>query len=102
LEVYSEFVEQFGIDLLWLFTPIFLQKPQRLFHADIARDRADTQALTWIGAGGINKLRNFAAIAVAGHNGLLDLLWSWDAENDTQIRRAIRFLFRRPLFGFQE
>jgi hypothetical protein len=77
------------------------QKSQHLFHANIGPDRADTQALTFGSRNGKYKLRNFVAIAEALHKGLLPLLRSWDVENYTQIRGAIRLLFRSPLFAFQ-
>ena len=88
-------------DRLLLCTAILSQKAQRLFHANIGRDRADTHALTFVSGNGPHKLSDSIAIAETLHKGLLPLLWSWNAENNTQIRWAIRFLFCRPLFAFR-
>jgi ABC-type iron transport system FetAB ATPase subunit len=65
-----------------MFMPMLSQESQGLFHANIGRDRTDAQALTFVSGSGKNKLRNSVAIADAPDKGPLDLLWSWDADNN--------------------
>jgi hypothetical protein len=92
---------QFCLDFLLLFALILSHEPQYLFHADIGPDRGDTQVLTFVSGSGKYKLFDSIAIVETLDKSLLPLLWSWNAENNTQIGRAIRLLFRCPLFAFR-